>query len=161
MPDPVIAAKALSHISLKVTDIERSIAWYGAIFGYDLFLNGHAPTPDRSRHCIGLLGEAGFALELLQVPGPAEAPGSNTLGPVGLSLTVDDAAAALAAFRAAGHADATPVIEADAWKVVFLRDPDGNIVELVQQPHGAATIADLAPRLRVRGTTGQAQSASL
>lgn len=148
---PLVTPKAFSHISLKVTDLARSAAWWREAFGYDVFLDGHAPTPDRSRHCIGLLGGPdGIALELLQIAGPAATPGPNTLGLVGVSLSVEDVAAALAALKAAGHDAISGVIEADVWRVAFLRDPDGNIVELVQQPPGARTIADLAGHFRGR-----------
>jgi hypothetical protein len=123
------------------------------VFGYDVFLNGYAPTPDRSRHAIGVLGGTkGIALELLQIPGKPETPGPNTLGLVGISLSVESVEAALAALRSAGHAKSERVIEAGEWRVAFIRDPDGNIIELVEQPHGAATIAALAPHFRAKGT---------
>jgi catechol 2,3-dioxygenase-like lactoylglutathione lyase family enzyme len=149
---PVVSPKAYSHISLKVTDIDRSIAYYETVFGYDVFLNGLAPTPDRSRHCIGLLGGAHvIALELLQVPGKADLPGPNTLGLVGISLTVDNVESSLAALKSSGHAKDERVIKAGDWRVAFIRDPDGNIIELVEQPHGASTIAQLAPHFRNKG----------
>jgi catechol 2,3-dioxygenase-like lactoylglutathione lyase family enzyme len=148
---PIVSPKAFSHISLKVTDIERSISYYESVFGYDVFLNGYAPTPDRSRHCIGLLaGATGIALELLQIPGKAELPGPNTLGLVGISLTVQNVEAALDALKKSGHAKTERVIVAGDWRVAFVRDPDGNIIELVEQPHGATTIAGLAPHFRAK-----------
>ena len=45
---------------------------------------------------------------------------------------------------------ATPVFDAEDWRVAFLFDPDRNVVELVQQPQGCASIAAFAPNLRAR-----------
>ena len=144
-PASTVAPRGLSHVALRVSDIERSIVWYRETLGYDVVRDGHSPTPDRTRNAFGLVG--GLALELLQADGPGEAPGTSTFGIVGLSLTVEDLAAAVGALSAAGHA-VTPVIEAPPWRVAFLRDPDGVVIELVQQPLAAPDIAALAEPLR-------------
>jgi catechol 2,3-dioxygenase-like lactoylglutathione lyase family enzyme len=132
-------------VALRVSDIARSTDWYRRTLGYDVVRDGHSPTPDRTRNTFGLVG--GLLLELLQADGPGEAPGQSHYGIVGLSLTVADLAAAVAALKAAGEG-VTSMIEAGPWKVAFLRDPDGSVIELVQQPNGAPDIAALAEDLR-------------
>ena len=42
---------------------------------------------------------------------------------------------------------------AEDWRVAFLFDPDGNVIELVQQPPGAASMAAFAGELRRRRDT--------
>lgn len=134
MPEPVVSPAGHSHVSIRVRDLARSRAWYERVLGYCIVREGPAPTPDRTPHMIGLIGTA--AVELLAAP--EAALNNDALGPVGLSLTVPDADVALARLQAAGIATLTPVIAAAGWRIVFLSDPDGNIVELVQQPEGAS-----------------------
>jgi catechol 2,3-dioxygenase-like lactoylglutathione lyase family enzyme len=156
MPDApagVVAARGLSHVALRVTDLARAVRWYSDILGYDVFRTGPAPTPDRTPHAMGLIGGAGgFVLELLEGPTATPPPQDHT-GIVGLSVTVPDADAAHATLTAAGVPPITPVIRAEGWRVLFLRDPDGSIVELVEQPDGAADIADVAGRLRAAASS--------
>jgi catechol 2,3-dioxygenase-like lactoylglutathione lyase family enzyme len=147
---PAITATAISHVALRVRDVARAIAWYRGALGYEVLTDGEAPTPDRTRSAMGLICGGAVALELLETPG-GRAHGVDTLGVAGLSLTVPDIAAAVASAAAAGLAP-TPVIDAEDWMVAFLFDPDRNVVELVQQPAGAGTIADFAPTLRARAS---------
>ena len=148
MRAPVIAATAISHVALRVRDVPRAIAWYRAALGYEVLTDGEAPTPDRTRSAMGLICAGAVALELLETP-QGRAHDFASLGVAGLSLCVPDIAEAVASAAAAGLAP-TPVIDAEDWKVAFLFDPDRNVVELVQQPAGARTIADFAPTLRDR-----------
>jgi catechol 2,3-dioxygenase-like lactoylglutathione lyase family enzyme len=149
MPAPIVANTGLSHIALRVTDMDRSIDWYHDVLGYEVLTNGHAPTPDRTRSAMGLIGDGALALELLQSP-QARPHDIETLGVAGISLTVPDIDAAVAAFNAAGRGDPVRVYDAEDWRVAFLFDPDRNVVELVQQPPGADSIAGFARTLRAR-----------
>ena len=149
MPDAIIANTGLSHIALRVTDVDRSIAWYEAVLGYEVLTNGHAPTPDRTRSAMGLICGGTLALEFLQTP-EGRAHSIETLGVAGLSLTVSDIDAAVVAYNASAYGGDARIFEAEDWRVAFLFDPDRNVVELVQQPPGAASIADFADTLRRR-----------
>jgi len=125
----------------------------GVSHGYEVLWNGEAPTPDRTRSAMGLICGGAVALELLETPG-GRAHGVDVLGVAGVSITFADVAAAAAAYDAAGFAERTPVFPAKDWTVAFLFDPDRNVVELVQQPPGAASIAAFAPTLRARRDAG-------
>ena len=87
MGQPIVANTGLSHIALRVADVERSIAWYHELLGYEVLTNSHAPTPDRTRSAMGLIGGASLALELLQTPN-GRAHTTDTLGVAGISLSV-------------------------------------------------------------------------
>jgi len=145
---PLITSTGLSHIALRVTDVDRAIAWYADVLGYEVLTNGHAPTPDRTRNAIGLICEGAVALEFLQTP-EGRAHDVETLGVAGISITVPDLDAAVAAYNAGGKGQ-TQAWPAQDWRVAFLFDPDGNVVELVQQPPGAASIAGFADEMRRR-----------
>jgi len=145
----VVASTGLSHLVIRGSDVDRALAWYEAVLGFEVLWNGHAPTPDRTRSIMGLIGEGTLALELL-LAADGKRHDIQTLGVAGLSLTVPDIAAAVAAYDAAGYGQGTRVFEAEDWKVAFLFDPDGNVVELVEQPQGLPSIAAFAPTLRAR-----------
>ena len=150
----IVANSGLSHIALRVTDVSRAIAWYREVLGFEVLTGGHAPTPDRTRNAIGLIGGGSIALEFLETP-KGSAHTVETLGVAGVSLTVPDIDAAVAAYNASGRGR-TAVYPAEDWRVAFLFDPDGNVVELVQQPPGVASIAGFADTLRARRNTAPA-----
>jgi catechol 2,3-dioxygenase-like lactoylglutathione lyase family enzyme len=151
---PIVSATGLSHIALRVADVERALAWYADVLDYEVLWNGNAPTPDRTRSVMGLICGGAVALELLETA-QGRPHGVDVLGVAGLSLTVPDIAAAVAAYDASGRGSDTRVFEAEDWKVAFLFDPDHNVVELVEQPHGAGSIAAFAPTLRARRDAAQ------
>lgn len=148
MPPPIIANTAHSHICLRVTDVPRAIEWYGAVLGYEVLHDGRAPTPDKTRNAIGLIGAGTIALEFLETPN-GKKHDIETLGVAGISITVPDVDAAVAAYNTSGRGQ-TQAWPAEDWRVAFLFDPDGNVVELVQQPPGCATMANFAPTMRAR-----------
>lgn len=146
---PIVTNTGLSHIALRVADVTRSIDWYRQVLGYEVLTNGHAPTPDRTRSAMGVVGGGRLALELLETPA-GKAHDIQTLGVAGVSLTVPDIDAAVHAYNRSAYGGDVRVWEAQDWRVAFLFDPDRNVVELVQQPPGARSIAEFAPVLRAR-----------
>jgi catechol 2,3-dioxygenase-like lactoylglutathione lyase family enzyme len=148
MTDTPITTTGLSHVSIRVSDVARAKAWYAAALGFEVLTEGAAPTPDRTNSAMGVICGGKLAVELLEALDDV-APQAKTFGLVGLSLTVTDIVTATDAAKAKGL-NPTTIIEAGDWKVVFLRDPDGNVIEFVMQPPGANSIADFAPVLRAR-----------
>ncbi len=146
---PIVASSGLSHIALRVTDVDRAIAWYREVLGFEVLTNGHAPTSDRTRSAMGLICAGAVALELLETP-EGRAHDVQTLGVAGVSVTVADIDAAVTAYNASPYGGDVRVWDAEDWRVAFLFDPDRNVIELVRQPPGAASIADFAPTLRQR-----------
>lgn len=130
----------VSHVGLRVRDLEASKRFYEALG----FLEAKRMTvPDKLAE--GLLGltppigfEAvylrndGFVLQLLTFSGhPApEAPEGSMVnaGLTHLSITVDDMAEAQAAASAAGGA---VVADPGGGYACMLRDPEGQLIELV------------------------------
>lgn len=140
----------LSHIGICVAELERSVRFYRDVLGFRelsrLALEGAAPE-----RLLGLEGgklEAvylerdGTRIELLYYPvaGHLEAESPcpmNRLGFTHLSLRVASVDAVVAAVENAGGAVlADTRIDNAAWRssAVFVTDPDGLRIELVQAP---------------------------
>ncbi|OCG76333.1 VOC family protein [Microbacterium sediminis] len=132
------------HVGLRVSDLERSLRFYGAL-GYDEV--GRVPeTEFGTLSMLQLPGDEFVAIEL--VHDPAGAP----VAPSGINhLVVQVESVAEAAQRLAAHgveAEEPRCLdpEADFW-TLWLTDPDGYRLELVQWPSGHApgmTAADFA-----------------
>jgi len=140
----------LSHIGICVSGLERSVRFYRDVFGFKelsrLAMEGEAPE-----RLLGLPGgklqavyleRDGTRIELLHYPdagflvGESPCP-MNRLGLTHLSLRVDDIDAAVAAVEHAGGAVlADTRIDNPAWRshAVFVTDPDGLRIELLQSP---------------------------
>jgi catechol 2,3-dioxygenase-like lactoylglutathione lyase family enzyme len=140
----------LDHVSFTVSDIDRSAAFY-ALFGFEPHKDYISAGPEVDdgadteradmqirwlRHPLG-----GPMLELIRyLHHPAGPAAHNSkVGAAHLCFAVDDVRAAHAALGADGvrflsepHEDEFGVV----W--VYMRDPDGNAVEIIQDPPAAA-----------------------
>lgn len=138
----------ISHIGVCVSDPERSVAFYCDGLGFqrrnDLTVKGRLPETllrlsDVELHAI-YLERDGVVIELLHYasPGPV-GDGTprpmNGLGLTHLSMAVDDLEATAARLESCGGAILrdTSIEHPDLGaKAVFLTDPDGTLVELVE-----------------------------
>jgi catechol 2,3-dioxygenase-like lactoylglutathione lyase family enzyme len=142
--------RRFSHVGLCVRDLERSLRFYRDGFGFrevSKVAIGGEPTatllelPD-VRLEARFLERDGLRLELLHYVTPAAAAAAGDLpmnrpGLTHLSFRVDDLDAALARLAAVGAAvrEQTRVgVAAMGAQVVFVTDPDGTRIELVQAP---------------------------
>lgn len=135
----------VTHVGLAVTDLERSEAFYTAVFGFTRLRDLSPPEGVTSRllrvpRPLGLtavyLGCGEFVLELLHFErdGNAAAREREMTEPglTHLSIRVDDIAATTALATAHGG----QVLEdTDVGAAILVRDPDGQIVELVAARH--------------------------
>ncbi|MEU4826451.1 VOC family protein [Actinomadura sp. NPDC023710] len=119
------------HLGLRVTDLERSLAFYAAL--------GYAK--------VGSVPETGFgSLTMLQLPDdpfvslelvhdPAR-PVEDTSAVNHLVVQVDDLKAAIADLAANGVTAEPPAEPGPGVRTSWLTDPDGYRIELVQWPPG-------------------------
>ncbi len=140
----------LSHIGICVSDWERSFRFYRDILGFErlseLQLEGEPSSTLLQLSDVALraiyLERDGTRIELLHYASPGHrGDGSprpmNQLGLTHLSLRVDNLAATLDALNAAGvRVLAQTRIDIPAFEAaaVFIVDPDGTLIELVQAP---------------------------
>jgi glyoxylase I family protein len=145
-----VRVTGLHHAGLVVADLDRSLRFYRDLLGIPVreLVEDGSPTmrkltgwPDRLVRIADLELGGGRVLELIQrVEHPEEPP---TPGTDHIALEVDDVREAWRRLTAAGHvARSEPVTLTDAgpyWTgatVVYVTDPDGTTVELVQPVHG-------------------------
>jgi lactoylglutathione lyase len=121
----------LAHVGLRVADAERSGHFY-RMFGFEWAWRGHADRVHVMRHGSGL------ELNLVE---RADAAGPNLLmderprspGYTHVALRVRDVRAMAAQLAQAGiRITEGPLALADGSTALFVRDPDGNVVEFSQ-----------------------------
>jgi len=141
-----VGIRRLTHLGICVSNLERSLAFYGEVFG----CREIGRFDDREGYSAELveidgvqleavyLERDGWRLELLSYPSPGttgsgERRPMNQLGLTHLSFVVDDVEAVRAAVREHGGA----VVEASRMEArataIFVTDPDGTRIELIER----------------------------
>jgi catechol 2,3-dioxygenase-like lactoylglutathione lyase family enzyme len=142
--------RTLSHFGICVVDPERSIHFYRDLMGFELI--SHMQVDDAaSAQLVGLeplelhatfLERDGTRIELLHYVSPGHEPADvprpmNRLGLTHIAMRVDDLAELLVQLEAAGveimkqTRVQNPAFQSD---VVYVLDPDGVRIELIQIP---------------------------
>ncbi|MBB4660502.1 VOC family protein [Conexibacter arvalis] len=150
----------LDHVGFTVSDLDRSIAWYGELLGTEPTVRKIWERPYLGRivgypGCridVAVLPLPGTFLELIQYLDPPPQTGSMetfTVGNGHLCLITEDLAADYARLRGrAEFRSPEPVrVEWGPYEggyICYLRDPDGITVELVQLPPGGPAFAEAA-----------------
>jgi catechol 2,3-dioxygenase-like lactoylglutathione lyase family enzyme len=138
--------KRIDHVSFTVGDLDRSAAFYRTFGFADVkrytsagpHVDRGADTPDADMELLWLARpEGGPMLELIRyVKHPAGRAAHNSMvGAAHLCFVIDDVFGAHEALTAEGVTFLSEPNE-DEFGVrwVYLRDPDGNAVELIQEP---------------------------
>jgi catechol 2,3-dioxygenase-like lactoylglutathione lyase family enzyme len=140
----------MSHIGICVSDWKRSLRFYHDVLGFR-YVHELEVKGEPSDTLLRLTGVAlraiylereGVRIELLHYDAPGAIGASeprpmNQLGLTHLSLRVDDLDAQLAELAAAGVnvlKDTRIEVPLARTKAIFITDPDGTLIELVQQP---------------------------
>lgn len=130
------------HLGLRVSDLERSLAFYTALGFTQL---GSVPeTQFGSLTMLKLPDDPFVSLELVHDPAR---PVTDTGAVNHLVVQVDDLDAAIADLAAKGVPAEPPADLAPGMRTSWLTDPDGYKIELVQWPPGhppGMTAADMA-----------------
>jgi len=147
-PFRIIAA---DHTGITVTNLERSVAFWQDVLGFELSHRAHH-TGELASEVTGVPGAEisiavlkgyGHKIELLEYHGPADrkhvALRPCDIGSVHIALMVENLDAALRAIEASGWKAAgkpkTLKTGPNAGKrVVYVRDPDGTTIEFMQPP---------------------------
>ena len=124
------------HVGLRVTDLERSLAFYTAL-GYEVV--GSVPdTPLGRLTMLKLPGDEFVTVELVHDPSRgAVEPGTGLSHLVVQVERMDDAVARLASAGIVAEAPVSPDGTED-FLTAWITDPDGRRIELVQWPAGHA-----------------------
>jgi glyoxylase I family protein len=134
----------VSHVSINVADMERSIEFYRRVLGWEQLFDAQMEGPGFEA-ITGVPGAAGRAcggrirdirVELMCFNFTPREPPRAGLGLRVLSLEVDDADAAYKDLRSAGATLASEPVELYGTRMFFVIDPDGQGIEMVQYIRG-------------------------
>ena len=139
----VIQPRALSHVAIRVRDVGRSTEWYERILGYRVFLDER--KAEKNPRTFGLIGDLALEILAAEDASPRRIDESGC-GVAAISFGVSDIDASLAALRAVGAAKSERPIALGDVKLVLFRDPDGILLEIIELPLGASSMAEVARR---------------
>lgn len=160
---------AFSHVTIRVSEMERSISFYRDVLGLELVFDIEL-AGDGLDAVTGASGAAGRMAGFL-VPGngvmvelicfahrelrkddrtlPVRSDARDRLGYGNLSLGVDDIDAAYQAFLALGVDPDQQPVEVGGVRMFFVADPDGTRIEIIDFPgDGVVTSAGFHGRAR-------------
>jgi catechol 2,3-dioxygenase-like lactoylglutathione lyase family enzyme len=142
---------ATDHTGLTVANIERSLAFWQDVLGFELSHRAHH-TGDLASEVTGVPGADislavlkahGHKIELLEYRTPSDRKRVELrpcdVGSVHVALTVDNldavlSAIALSGWKAVGKPQTLKTGPNSGKRVVYVRDPDGTTIEFMQPP---------------------------
>ncbi|GAA0304432.1 hypothetical protein GCM10009087_12870 [Sphingomonas oligophenolica] len=131
---PVLGA---SHVAIEVANLDRSVEFYRRSLGLRVVVDDRSGPSGPS--IKGLIAD--FAIEL------TERPGAVASRDFCLSFSVRGIEQIHQAFREAEFGEAGDLTPLDGALFFFIRDPDGNAVELIELPYAATTLGQLLDAL--------------
>jgi catechol 2,3-dioxygenase-like lactoylglutathione lyase family enzyme len=142
---------AADHTGITVSSLERSLAFWRDLLGFELSHRAHhtgalasevtgVPGAEIS---LAVLKAPGHRIELLEYHAPADRMRANLrpcdVGSVHVAFKVDNLDAVLerittAGWKAAGNPQTLQSGPNAGKRVVYIRDPDGTTIEFMQPP---------------------------
>lgn len=130
----------IDHVGLNVANLDAQVEWYTKVFG---FTTAHPfEVPPIGLRGIFLVGEDGFAIELLEKQGSSRnfkasnvAEGALNQGFGHICYRVEDVAAMNEKLLAQGAVQIMPVQAAPEPGVTmaYVADPEGNLIEIIDR----------------------------
>jgi len=133
------------HFGVRVTDLDRSLAFYTAI-GYEI-VGSVSETPLGHLTMLKLPGDEFVTIELVHDPTQGEVNVGTGLSHFVIKVESMDATISELAARGIDADEPVSPDGSDDFRTTWVIDPDGNRIELVQWPADHAdgmTAADLA-----------------
>jgi catechol 2,3-dioxygenase-like lactoylglutathione lyase family enzyme len=140
------------HTGITVSNLERSLAFWRDVLGFQLSHTAHQ-TGELAREITGVAGAeiklavlkapGGHKIELLEYLAPADRRRASLracdVGSVHVALLVENLGAVLthiaaSGWEAAGKPQTLETGPNAGKRVVYVRDPDGTTIELMQMP---------------------------
>lgn len=137
--DQLTEILAYEHVGIRITDRERSLAFYRRL-GFELEME----YPDSTSKAIELVNARGVRINLIWNAAPRMGA-VNVLqdepvkmpGLTHIAFSIADLDAAIAACSAAGVRITEGPKSLPRRSYIFIRDPDGNVIELNEYTVGA------------------------
>ena len=142
---------AADHTGITVSDVERSLAFWRDVLGFELSHRAHQKGElaeqitgvPGAEILIAVVKAPGHKIELLEYRAPADRKRLDArpcdVGSVHVALTVDNLDAILetiaaSGWKAAGQPQRLTAGPNAGKRVIYVRDPDGTTIELMQPP---------------------------
>jgi glyoxylase I family protein len=143
---------AADHTGITVSDLERSLAFWRDVIGFELSHRAHQKGElaeqitgvADAEILIAVLKAPGHKIELLEYRAPSDRHQQNDrrpcdLGAAHIALTVDNLddvldRIAASGWTAAGQPQTLTVGPNAGKRVIYVRDPDGTTIEFMQMP---------------------------
>jgi catechol 2,3-dioxygenase-like lactoylglutathione lyase family enzyme len=125
-----------THVAFRASDLERSIRWYESAFGARKVF--HAKQEGDRPELVFLEFAKGQFIELF-TNGKSKVPQTpDAIGYQHFCVLVDDLEQALAHLATMNvHPHRGPFAGRAQYRIAFISDPDGNIIELMQIQPGS------------------------
>jgi glyoxylase I family protein len=123
----------IHHITLLVSDVERSLAFYRNVLGMRLVKQTVNDDDRSARHLIfgDEEGRPGTLITCLEYPELDEGTvGRGSTHHFALSVESEEELAAWRDYLNSRGVAATEVLDRSDFKSIYLRDPDGHILEI-------------------------------
>jgi len=117
--------KGIEHAAIAARDVERLAAFYVQTLGFEINYRG--------KSAIFVKAGDGSMIEIIPAEGEPSEPALKTPGFRHLALTVTGFEAECERLAAAGVSFLEPPLIKGGNKVVFFRDPEGNILHLLER----------------------------
>lgn len=118
--------KGIEHAAIAAKDVERLADFYVQTLGFEI---NH-----RGKTAIFVKASDGSMIEIIPADGELAEATPTTPGLRHLALTVTGFEAECERLTAAGVAFLEPPMIKGGNKVVFFRDPEGNLLHLIERP---------------------------
>jgi glyoxylase I family protein len=126
----------LHHITLLCADVNRSASFYRDLLGMRLVQRSHNPDDPNAEHLLfGPDGEAaGTMVTCMAYPDLEEGyVGRGSTHHFALGVESDDELGAWRDYLRSRGVDVTEIYDRGNFKSIYLRDPDGHLVEIATQ----------------------------
>jgi glyoxylase I family protein len=129
-PDPRrLRITGLHHVTLLCADVERSAAFYRDLLGMQLVERARNPDDPSAEHLV--FGADGTMVTCLAYPELDEGVvGRGSTHHFALGVESDDELAAWRDYLRSRGVAATDVHDRGRYRSIYVRDPDGHLVEI-------------------------------
>ena len=131
--------RGLHHVTAISSDLEKTIAFYRDVLGMGIVHDGPSDDDSQTRHVWFSAGEgeAGSLVSFMEYPDlPASVVGVGSTHHFALVIETAAEQEAWRDYLRSRGVECTDVFDRGAFKSLYLRDPDGHVVELTTRGPG-------------------------